>query len=203
MKRLVFTNLSTLALDFDVGDYSSFLVQLARPAPTQRHSLCQNLIDLKMSGMQCSNAALATFYAALPNLTSLNLNCYHLPRHFFEYLYPGRRATAELEGCFLPKLETLSTSDISGTEMCDLVAKRTAVPIKHVLMDSATDIEIEEEAWLRDKVETFEYFDGSDDEDDDDHIVIELDEQEMETAALNTEGDGLPGEWVDEDDPTP
>ncbi|KAH9980291.1 hypothetical protein BGW80DRAFT_1141959, partial [Lactifluus volemus] len=33
MKRLVFPNLSSLALDFDPADYSSFLEQLARPAP--------------------------------------------------------------------------------------------------------------------------------------------------------------------------
>lgn len=204
MKRLVFPNLSTLALDFDSGDYSSFLPQLARPAPNQRHSLCQNLIDLKVSGMQCSNSALATFYAALPNLTSLNLNCYHLPRHFFEYLYPGRRDADESEGCFLPKLETLSTSGINGTEMRELLISRTAVPIKHVLMDSGIDIDIAEEEWIRNKVETFEFFDGSDDEDDDDDpIITELDEQEMVMPALTAEVDGVPGEWVDEDDPMP
>ena len=204
MKRLVFPNLSTLALDFDSGDYSSFLAQLARPAPTQRHSLCQNLIDLKVSGMQCSNAALATFYAALPNLTSLNLNCYHLlPRQFFKYLYPGRRDADEPEGCFLPKLESLSTSGISGTEMRELLISRSGVPIKHVLMDSAADVDIEEEEWIRNKVETFEFFDGSDDEDDDDPIITELDEQEIVMPALTAEVDGVPGEWVDEDDPMP
>jgi hypothetical protein len=200
MKRLVFPGLLTLALDFDSTDYSSFLVQLSRPAPNQRHSVCHNLVDLKISGMQCTAAALATFYAALPNLTSLNLNCHHLPRLFFRHLYPCD--ADKLDGFFLPKLETLSTSGITGTEMRDLLMNRAALPIKHVLMESETDIDYGEEKWIRDNVETFEYFDGSDDEDDeDDPIITELDEQEMGTVALSAEGDGVPGEWVDEDEP--
>ncbi len=205
MKRLVFPNLSTLALDFDTFDYSLFLAQLTRPAPNQRHSLCHNLVDLKISGMQCLPAALATFYAALPNLVSLNLNCYHIPRLFFEYLYPGLSDDDEIAGCYLPKLETLTTSGICGGEMRDLLSKRKAVPLKHVLMDSAADVDIEEEDWLRREVETFEFFDGSDDEDEDedDPVITELDEEEMGNAALAGEGDadGVPGEWVDDDDP--
>ena len=216
MKRLVFPNLSTLALDFDSGDYSSFLAQLARPpaaaaaahhhttTTTQRHrSLCHNLVDLKISGMQCTKSALATFYAALVNLASLNLNCYHLPRHFFQYLFPYVRDTDELEGCYLPKLETLSTSGIDGAEMRQLLRQRIEVPLKHVLMDSAADVDIKEEAWLRQNVETFDFFDGSDDEDDDDDPITELDEQEMESAASAAESNGIPGEWVDEDEPMP
>jgi hypothetical protein len=209
MKRLVFPNLSTLALDFDSGDYSPFIAQLTRPAaPNQHHSLCHNLVDLKISGMQCSPTALATFYAALPNLVSLNLNCCHVPRHFFEYLYPGLGGgddDDQVAGCYLPKLETLTTSGICGGEMRELLSRRKAVPLKHVLMDSADDVDTEEEVWLRREVETFEFFDGSDDEDEDededDPIITELDEQEMEDAALAGEGDGdgLPGEWVDDD----
>ncbi|KAI0300301.1 hypothetical protein BC826DRAFT_889194, partial [Russula brevipes] len=169
MKRLVFPNLSTLALDFDAGDYSSFLVQLARPAaPSLRRPLCQNLVDLKVSGMHCCEPALAAFYAALPNLAALNLNCYHLPREFFRYLYPGLSGAHEIDGCYLPKLETLTTTGIDGTEMLDLLTQRTAVPLKHVQMDSEADVDVEEEARLRKKVETFGFFDGSDDEDDDD-----------------------------------
>ena len=80
-------------------------------------------------------------------------------------------------------------------------------------MDSAADVDIDEEAWIRGRVETFDFFDGSDDEDDDDDddpIITELvDEQEMEMgdagagAAFAAEGDGMPGEWVDEDEPLP
>jgi hypothetical protein len=201
MKRLVFPNLSTLALDFDAGDYSSFLVQLAtRPTAAhhqRQHSLCHNLIDLKISGMQCTKSALASFYGALVNLASLNINCYHLPHHFFEYLFPEVR---EEGGCYLPKLETLSTSGIGGDEMRHLLRQRLEVPIKHVLMDSAADVTVKDEAWIRKKVETFDFFDGSDDEDDDDDPEItELDEQEMDSAAFAAESNGMTGEWVDEE----
>lgn len=202
MKRLVFPNLSTLALDFDAVDYSSFLAQLTRPAPNQRPSLCQNLVDLKISGMQCSPAALSTFYAALPNLVSLNLNCYHLPRSFFDYLLPGHSDAAdEIGGCYLPKLETLTTSGICGSEMRHLLSNRKAVPIKHVLMDSGADVDDAEVAWLRNEVETFEFFDGSDDEDDedeDDHVTLE--EWTVSPPLAGEVVDGVPGEWIDDDD---
>ena len=205
MKRLVFPNLSTLALDFDTGDYSGFLAQLGRPGQhQQRPSVCQNLIDLKISGMQCSPAAVGAFYAALPNLVSLNINCYHLPTQFFEYLFPGvSGAKDETGGCYLPKLETLTTSNISGEEMCALLRKRKAVPIKHLLMDSGSDVDIDEEAWLCRHVETFEFFEGSDDEDDeddDDPIVAELDVDEDMENEFAGDGDGVPGEWVDDND---
>lgn len=208
MNRLVFPNLSTLALDFDTFDYSPFLAQLTAPAPNQRRSICHDLVDLKISGMQCSPAALDTFYAALPNLVSLNLNCYYLPHLFFEYLYPGLGGGGgndeEAAGCYLPKLETLTTSGICGKEMRDLLSKRKAPPIRHVLMDSDAEVIEEDEDWLRREVETFEFFDNSEDEDDDDDpIITELDEEEMEdTALLAGEGDadGVPGEWIDDDD---
>ena len=218
MNRLVFPNLSTLALDFDTFDYSSFLVQLTRPPPNQRHSLCHDLVDLKISGMQCSSIALALFYAALPNLVSLNLNCYHLPRLFFEYLYPcssgsggddDGQVAAVPELSYLPKLETLTTSGIDGGEMRDLLSKRKAVPLKHVLMDSGADVDVEEEEWIRRKVETFEFFDGSDDEDDDDDdpAITELNDEDTdggdEEDTDEGDVDGIPGYWVyDDDDPT-
>ena len=141
---------------------------------------------------------MATFYAALPNLVSLNLNCYHLPHLFFEYLYPGVSDDDEVAGCYLPKLETLTTSGISGSMMCDLLSRRKAVPLKHVLMDSDAEVNEEEEEWLRREVETFEFFDGSDDEDDDegDPAITELDEEEGDA-------DGIPGFWIDDDNPMP
>ena len=192
MKRLVFPNLSKLALDFRAAggnNYSSFLVQLATSPTTtaaaalkrrrHHHSLCHNLIDLEISGTRCTKSALATFYGALVNLASLNINCHRLPRLFYEYLFPYVRETDELQGCYLPKLETLSTTGIDGKEMRHLLRQRIEVPIKHVLMDSAVDVNVKDEAWIRRKVETFDFFDCSDDED---YEVSEVDEQEMESA---------------------
>ena len=189
MKHLVFSNLSTLELGFYEGDHSGFLEQLACPGRHQQHpSVCQNLIDLKISGLQCSPAAVGAFYGALPNLVSLNINCYHVPRLFFEYLFPGvSGAKEETGGCYLPKLETLTTSNISGGEMCYLLLKRKAVPIKHLHMDLRSTVLNDEKEWLEEHLETFEFFDGSDDED--------VDEMENESAG---DGDGAPVLWIDD-----
>ncbi|KAI9465510.1 hypothetical protein BJY52DRAFT_1144222 [Lactarius psammicola] len=196
LKRLVFPNLLVLSLDFDTEDYSAFIIeQLASPAPNQRHSLCQNLVDLKLSGIQCSDEALSKFYHALPNLVSLDLNCYHLRPPFFGYLFAmlDLLDPENMKYC-LPKLTTLTTSGISGLRMRNLVAERKS--IKHVRMDSEAEMEKEDEAWLRAHTESFDFFDGSDDEDDDNTSVGPADL----LAESDGEGDGVPGEWVDDDD---
>jgi hypothetical protein len=193
LKRLVFPKLSVLSLDFDSEDYSAFIEQLASPRPNQSHSLCQNLVELKLSGMQCSDTALSTFYAALPNLVSLKLNCYHLQPQFFGYLFTMVKL-ADPEGFYLPKLATITTSGISVKRMCHLVGIRGGT-IKHVRMDSKTDVDKENEGWLIAHTESFDFFQDSDDEDDADTSV-----GTTADAESDAEGDGVPGEWVDDDD---
>ena len=159
LKRLVFPNLSILSLEFDRQDYSTFIEQLTSPPPKQRHSVCQNLVELKLSGQQhCSDTALGTFYAALPNLISLNINCYYSQHHYFEYLFVMN--FQDPDGFYLPKLTTLTTYGISVQRMSDLI--RTRRTIKHVQMDSmteiATDVDKECVAWLRAHTESFTFF---------------------------------------------
>lgn len=163
LKRLVFPHLAVLELDFDPEDYTAFVEQqLARPPPGQRYSLCQNLVELKLAGMQCSDATPLTLYAALPNLVKLKLNCYHLQDQFFGALFVGT----------LPKLTTLTTCGISGVQMMHLLNLRPM--IKHVQMDSTADVTKEEEAWLRAHTE-FAFFDDSDDEDEDEELGVWID----------------------------
>ncbi len=138
LKRLVFPNLQSLTLDFDSEDYSSFLEQLARPAPNQPHSLCQNIVDLKLVGrMGCSDAAIKKFYAALPNLISLRLNCYHLPWKFFSLLSSVFQETNDLR-YYLPKLTTLKTVGISGRQKRLFLLKR-GNEVVHVRTDKMAD----------------------------------------------------------------
>ncbi|KAH9080561.1 hypothetical protein EDB83DRAFT_2513528 [Lactarius deliciosus] len=163
LKRLVFPNLLVLSLDFDQDDYSSFIIeQLAKPAPNQRHSLCHNLVDLKLSGMQCSTTAVSRLYHALSNLVSLDINCNHLRIPFT-----------------IPKLTTLTT-------------------IKHLRIDSEAVMREEDEAWLRARTESFDFFDNSDDEDDD--IASVGSEEILIVDLTDEEGDGVPGEWVDDNE---
>ena len=192
MKRLVFPNLQVLALDFDPDNYSRFVEQLASPAPKQRHSLCQNLVELKLSGMQCSGTALTALYAVLPNLLALELNCYHLEPPFFGYLFGMEFEEDGPKGYCLPKLTFLTTSGISGERMRHLVSHRPA--IKHVRMDSKDDVEEEDENWLRANTESFDFFEGSDDEDDDASVLI------VDLTDSGSEGDEVPEEWVDDEE---
>ncbi|KAI9443199.1 hypothetical protein H4582DRAFT_2072275 [Lactarius indigo] len=189
LKRIVFPNLLVLSLDFDLDDYSSFIIeQLAKPAPNQRHSLCHNLVDLKLSGMQCSITAVCRFYAALSNLVSLDINCNHLRAEFFANLF-RINLVDEPHEYTLPKLTTLTISGISGERVRHLLTQRPK--IKHVRMDSEADMREEDEAWLRAHTESFDFFDNSDDEDDD-TASVEFEDLLVET---DEEGDGVPGEW--------
>ncbi|KAH9002562.1 hypothetical protein EDB86DRAFT_2847286 [Lactarius hatsudake] len=194
LKRLVFPNLLVLSLDFDQDDYSSFIIeQLAKPAPNQRHSLCHNLVDLKLSGMQCSTTAVSKFYHALSNLVSLDINCNHLRSHFFAYL-GSMNLVDEPHEFTIPKLTTLTTSGISGERVCNLLIQRPK--IKHLRMDSEAVVREEDEAWLRAHTESFDFFDNSDDEDDD--IASVGSEGTLIVDLTDEEGDGVPGEWVDD-----
>ncbi|KAH9179218.1 hypothetical protein EDB89DRAFT_2225142 [Lactarius sanguifluus] len=154
-----------------------------RPAPNQRHSLCHNLVDLKLSGMQCSTAAVNKLYYALSNLVSLDINCNHLRSQFFTYLF-SMNLVDEPHEFTIPKLTTLTTSGISGER------------IKHVRMDSEADMREEDEAWLRAHTESFDFFDNSDDEDDD--IASVGSEGTLIVDMTDEEDDGVPGEWVDD-----
>ncbi len=194
LKRLVFPNLQSLTLDFDSEDYSFFVEQLARPAPNQPHSLCQNIVDLKLSGMGCSDAALEGFYTALPNLISLHLNCYHLPLKFFSLLSSVFQETNDLR-YYLPKLTTLKTAGIGGQEMRLLLHER-GDKIKHVRMDESAVIDAHDEAYIRARTESFEYFDTSDDEDADTDVW-------SADLPTDSEGDEEGAEWFsgsDDDD---
>jgi hypothetical protein len=75
-------------------------------------------------------------------------------------------------------------------------------------MDSGADVADKEEDWLRAHVETFDFFECSDDEDDpmtsedeDEDEEEDEDEDEDEEQVVDGEGDGVPGEWIDYDDP--
>jgi len=170
---------------------------LASPAPKQPHSLCKNLSELKLHGMQCSERALGTLYAALPNLVALELNSYHLESPFFAYLFTMRFDDDDPGAFLLPKLNFLKTYGISGQRMRTLINIRST--IKHVRMDSKADIDEEEEEWLRAHTESFDFFENSDDEDSESSVLI-FDPDQDQDQDSGSEGDEVPEEWVDDDD---
>ncbi|KAI0313055.1 hypothetical protein OF83DRAFT_1143199 [Amylostereum chailletii] len=177
LRRLHFPNVTSLALDFDDEDYGPLLDQLAQAPPaTGARPLLEGLRALKLSGMQCGDAAVARFYAALPNLTTLNLNCRHLPPAFVAQLAPADADADDPTKLVLPSLEMLTTTGVRGVEMRALVEARRARPLKRVLMEREDDVaEADEadEAWLRARVDEFGFFEGSEDESEDDELALE------------------------------
>ena len=163
MKRLVFPNLQVLTLDFDPDDYSPLIAQLTKPAPNQRYSLCENLVELKLLGMHCSDSALYSLYFGLPNVLKLELNFHHLDHKFLGGLIAMEILEDGPKDYALPKLNFLKTSGVSGVRMRHLLTLRQS--IKHVRMESKDDLKIEDLVWLPANTESFHLFDGSDDDD--------------------------------------
>jgi len=76
-------NVTSLALDFEEEDFSSFVRQLATPQPGTNKSLLKGLEHLKISGLPCDHSVVDVMYAQLGNLRSINLTCTFLDEIFF------------------------------------------------------------------------------------------------------------------------
>lgn len=177
-------NITSLALDLEDGDYSSFASILASPRPgsASKKSLLSGLEHLKLSGFPCSQDTVDVMYEQLGNLRSINLKCFEslLQDVFFSKLTQpiDPASTAVPTAFYLPNLDTLTTSGISGSQMRQLVEerKKAGVPLKRVFMSEDDDVNINEEVWFRSQLETFELFEPSDDEEG--TVIIEDDDMD-------------------------
>jgi hypothetical protein len=167
LRHLAFPALKSLTLDFDDGDYTDVVAQLAGPATVlsdgeKRRSLLNGLETLKISGLPCSDYSVELMYKELGNLKVLNLSMMYLTLPFLRLLYP----VPGIQGVHLPSLTTLSTADVPGDQILDLVRKRkeAGVPLKAVYMEEDDDITEEDVKLLKENLETFDFFEGSDDE---------------------------------------
>ncbi|KAH9854689.1 hypothetical protein C2E23DRAFT_867278 [Lenzites betulinus] len=165
---------------------------------TTSRSLLSQLTALKIASVPASEAAVREAYRQLQALTALNLNAHFLDPYWVDLLFPPEAAppsagsttatatpapaTGEL---LLPRLETLTTTGVSGGQMRALVAARQArgVPLRALLMNQDDDVDSADGAWLDAHVERFEFFEGSDEEDD-----------------LEVFEDDADGDWEDEDE---
>ncbi|OJA09333.1 hypothetical protein AZE42_05462 [Rhizopogon vesiculosus] len=173
LRCLALPALKSLTLDFDDDDYTDIVAQLAGPATTavqvlkdgeKRHSLLSGLQTLKISGLPCSDRSVELMYKELGNLKALNLSMTYLTPAFLQLLYPcpvpGRRDV------WLRSLTTLSTADVPGAQMLELVRQRkeAGVPLKAVYMEENDEVTQEDVQWLKENLETFDFFEGSDNE---------------------------------------
>ena len=174
-------NVTSLSLDFESDDFSAFAAQLATPRPGSTKSLLRGLEHLKISGLPCGQGTVDIMYEQLGNLRSINLkmNEDYLDKVFFEKL--GRPITSSSTttpvAFYCPNLDTLTTSGISGLAMRIFVdgRERAGFPVKRVFMSEDDDVDINDEVWLRDRLETFELYEPSDEETD-----VEMDDDGMD-----------------------
>ncbi|TFY83172.1 hypothetical protein EWM64_g843 [Hericium alpestre] len=161
-----------LALDFEEDDYSALVAQLAAPQPGKVRSVLVGLEDLRLSGLPASSAAIDTLYGQLGKVTSLHLNCHHLDEQFFKKLFPPTEGAAPFP---LPSLVDLSSSGVDGDQIHALVEARKARPVKRVYVEVDDIVEPADEQWLRQNLEHFAFFEGSDDEEEDMVEIAEID----------------------------
>jgi len=183
IKLLNMPNVTSLALDFESDDFSAFAWQLATPRTGTTKSLLKGLEHLKISGLPCGQGTIDVMYEQLGNLRSINLkmNDDFLDEMFFLRLgkpIPSSSTTAPA-AFYCPNLDTLTTSGIDGRAMRLFVEarKKAGVPVKRVFMSEEDSVDISEEVWLRDQLETFELYEPSDEETD---VEMMEDDDEME-----------------------
>ncbi|KZT19459.1 hypothetical protein NEOLEDRAFT_1077757 [Neolentinus lepideus HHB14362 ss-1] len=193
MKVFSVPKLTNLTLDFDVadGDQTDFIMQISKPRSEETKALLNNLAQLKIGGLACDRPVLNDLLAGLTNLRSLNINVEHMDENFFEKL--GRPVSANEENSrhspsdsmvtsstsmYCPLLESITTTGVDGTHMRTFLQARAKAgkPIKRVCMNEDDYVNEVDEEWITSNVETFELFEGSDDDDIDDVSVIEIDD---------------------------
>ncbi|KAI6101904.1 hypothetical protein F5141DRAFT_1136286, partial [Pisolithus sp. B1] len=165
-RRLCMPSLKALTLNLDNGDYTDLVTYLAKTYDYCRYhryrclaqrreqprSFLGGLEFLKIAGLPCSEQSVEKMYSELVNLDALNL---------------GPPDTTVSYRVLLPRLTTLFISNMPGYNVQRFVHERqwVGVPLRMVFVEENTDITPEEENWLKENLEKFDYFEGSDDED--------------------------------------
>ena len=167
LRKFYLPALKNLVLDFDDGDYTDFVHELAGPATSlslpsvqeQPHSLLSNLESLEISRLTCRPECVETLYGELQNLTSLNLSLAYLPDVFLRLLCSFGMSTGR-HPILLPRLVTPYVSGTSGDVLREVVQKRkdAGVPLHSLYVEESCDMDDEDVEWLMDNLKTFELF---------------------------------------------
>lgn len=190
MQHLDVPNVTQLALAFDEQDYSEFVVKaLAKPIRGKTKSLLAQLEHMKISGLPLDNKAVEMLLDQLAGLLTLNINCSEeAEQAIFDKMGAQKdpleagSSAAPAEGhasakAYCPLLHTISTTGVDGARMKKFVEARRAagVPLKKVLMCDRDEISAKQEKWLKDNLESLEFFEPSDSEEE---IDVEIDDEE-------------------------
>ncbi|TFK40561.1 hypothetical protein BDQ12DRAFT_647608 [Crucibulum laeve] len=175
VQHLDLPNLQALTLDYDEQDYNILGEQLCKPVRGKTKSLLAGLEHLKISGLPCSDQTADKVLEQLAELKSINLNCSGDEEmvYFNKLMKPSSSAAGAKVYC--PLLESLSTTGVEGAQIRAFVDSRIKAghPVKKVFICEEDDVDPKDETWLRDRVETLEFFEASDSEDE----IFELDDE--------------------------
>ncbi|KAL1748014.1 hypothetical protein HDZ31DRAFT_30665 [Schizophyllum fasciatum] len=177
MHILSFPNVKHLVVDANNEDFTEFALQLASPMPHKSRSILAGLETLKIGGLPCDENAAQIVLDQLSGLRELKLKCLDGPEEtegvFFQLLQRPRPGAAQGDGeekaaMFCPRLEKLVTQGIDGHAMKAMVQARQAAgaPLKHLSFSDDDDVDLLDEKWLREHVETLDFYEPSDDESD-------------------------------------
>ncbi|KAF5315274.1 hypothetical protein D9619_007196 [Psilocybe cf. subviscida] len=218
MRHLDMPNVTSLLLNFDEEDYSSFVPTLLTPVKGRTESLMSHIDHLKIAGLPCDVASVEAIYSQLTKLVSLNIKVVGPEESvFFEKLIKpeagrptsgessssaagssGSSQLAALPSVFCPQLVNVTTNQVTGGMLRNLVEARKAagVPLKRISMSHDDPVTREEEKWLRANVEELDFFEPSDSEDELSDGILYGDDLEEESS--DEDGDDHADE-VDED----
>ena len=191
--RVSMPALHTLEIDLEDFEYTDF-VQSHLIAPpkwqggSSRESRLTNLKEFKLIQLPCTPKAIAELYATLVNLETIDLDFNSLDEPFWEVLVPARvQGVTTPVHQLLPALHTMRVKASSGEILRQIVDVRikAGLPLKRLCIDFGTEIDQDDDIWLRENVEGVEYFEDSDEDDftDDDASV---------SSAIEVELDGVP-----------
>ena len=166
--RFCLPALKSLVLEFDAGNYTEFVHELAKPATSlslpsaqgQPYSLLRNLESLKIAGLPCRTECVETFYGELQNLRSLTLSS-DVPEEFMSLL--GLVPCIGRHEIWLPRLVTLCVSDASTTVLREIVRTRkdAGVPLSSLYVSEPYEVQDEDMVWLKENLKIFELSDDS------------------------------------------
>jgi hypothetical protein len=185
LMRVLYTpGVTSLVLDYDGADYTEFVQALTMPLPGKSKSLLAGLEQLKIAGLPCNGKSAEAFLDQLARLQSLNLNCGE-EEIFFDLLWRPLAQSVTPSKTYCPNLHTIWTSGILGQQMKRLIETRKAagVPIKRVFMSQQDEVGGREEKWIKDHVETLEFFEPSDSEED--YVDMDVDDDEEYDHSLD------------------
>lgn len=170
--RVSMPSLHVMEFNFEDHEYSDFIQSHLIDPPkwqggSSRESRLTNLKELRITQLPCTPKAITDLYATLVNLETIDFDFNCLDEPFWEVLIPKRvDAVTTPAHKLLPALHTMKVKGSCGSDLRQIVEARIEVrlPLKKLFVDIGSDIDEDDDGWLRQRVEGVEYFEVSDDD---------------------------------------